>query len=219
MHQNGIIHGDLAGTNVLINDSGRACIAGFDVFSIMETPGLQGSETPLGGGTIRFQAPELIDPDSECLSSVASDVYAFGMMCYQARLFRKRTSRNIFSKLEWQIITDHVPFPDVKHDFTVMLKVLKGEHPIRPSDPLYLNRGLTENMWKLLQDCWHRQPENRPDMSQVIPQLPEVDQRRNEVWGDLAPSQLVEANVNYGILDGDELSAAEMSRLSEIISL
>ena len=67
---------------MLVNDQERACIAGFDLLCIMEADGLPASNTPAADGTTRFQAPELIDPDCESSRSMASDVYAFGMLCY-----------------------------------------------------------------------------------------------------------------------------------------
>ena len=67
---------------MLVNDQERACIAGFDLVCVVEADDLPASDAPLADGTTRFQAPELIDPDCESSRSTASDVYAFGMLCY-----------------------------------------------------------------------------------------------------------------------------------------
>jgi serine/threonine protein kinase len=84
-----IIHGDIKGVscmscisrhaylmgakvNILITPSHRACLADFGVASCK--------------GTLRWQAPELLDPeldDASCRATSASDVYAYACVCYE----------------------------------------------------------------------------------------------------------------------------------------
>ena len=66
---------------MLVNDQGRACIAGFDLASIMEADGLSASDAPLADGTTQFQASELGDPDCDRSRSTASAVYMH-LACY-----------------------------------------------------------------------------------------------------------------------------------------
>jgi serine/threonine protein kinase len=75
-------------SNILVTESKRACLADFGFSSVMDSQGLKtaslSSATP-EGGTVRFQAPELINPQFEGSRSPASDVYAFALVCYEVR--------------------------------------------------------------------------------------------------------------------------------------
>ncbi|KXN82766.1 Serine/threonine-protein kinase HT1 [Leucoagaricus sp. SymC.cos] len=119
LHGVKIVHGDLKGANILVTDAGRACLADFGLatlndveavkFAILESSGHR-------GGTPRWEAPELLD-DSEAVihRTPASDVYAFGCVCYE-------------------VLTGKLPFYELPNDFMVYVKVAKGERPSKPSD-------------------------------------------------------------------------------------
>ncbi|KAG6915005.1 hypothetical protein DXG01_013931 [Tephrocybe rancida] len=88
LHENHIVHGDLKGPNILIDEQGRACLCDFGISSICDpeikvwtTQSCAGSK----GGSMRWQAPELIDlkNDEEVQNSVFSDVYPLGCVCYE----------------------------------------------------------------------------------------------------------------------------------------
>ncbi|KAG6852348.1 hypothetical protein C0991_000495 [Blastosporella zonata] len=64
LHKNQVVHGDIKGANVLVTDSGRACLTDFGLSSLAENHGVQ-YPAFTSGGTARFQAPELIDPNFE----------------------------------------------------------------------------------------------------------------------------------------------------------
>jgi serine/threonine protein kinase len=75
--------------NVLVNRSGHGCLADFGLANLVDegilhwtsiqTTGHQGS------GTLRWQAPELIDPpsDESAKATPASDIYSFACVCYE----------------------------------------------------------------------------------------------------------------------------------------
>jgi serine/threonine protein kinase len=74
--------------NILISQSHRACLADFglattkDTMSFMITTTITTRTT----GTLRWQAPELLDPDLDehkCNNSSATDIYAYGCVCYE----------------------------------------------------------------------------------------------------------------------------------------
>jgi len=90
-------------------------------------------------------APELINPRGFGLENSRptkrSDCYALGMVIYET-------------------ISGHFPFHR-DGDYTVVMRVLAGEHPPR-------GVGFTENLWKMLELCWTPQPKNRPSIEGVL---------------------------------------------------
>ncbi|KAG6846373.1 hypothetical protein H0H93_014379, partial [Arthromyces matolae] len=88
LHSNGVVHGDLKGENVLVNDTGRACLADFGLSSISDKDILAWtsmSSAASKGGTVRWQAPELFDPegDEEIRNSQETDIYAWACVAYE----------------------------------------------------------------------------------------------------------------------------------------
>ncbi|KAF8056270.1 kinase-like domain-containing protein [Lyophyllum atratum] len=159
LHENGIIHGDIKGANILIDDTNRARLADFGISSVSDANILAWatrSAAASQGGTIRWQAPELfgVDNDEVVMNSVASDVYAWSCVCYE-------------------IFTGNIPYVDILKEFTVMHKVMSGVRPARPSDSTgaWLEWGLTESIWSLMEDCWKQNPKERPSIEQVISRL------------------------------------------------
>ncbi|KAJ7041078.1 kinase-like domain-containing protein, partial [Mycena alexandri] len=145
-----VIHGDLKAINVLVTPSRRACICDFGLSSIVNevTLRLAQSSSIAQKGTPRYHAPELLRPRGK--KSFASDVYAFGCVCYE-------------------ILTEHVPFHEEKSDIAAILQVLDGGRPSRPAS--CTGTPQLDSLWDLLQHCWEDKPEMRPTASQIIEQL------------------------------------------------
>ncbi|KAH0578650.1 hypothetical protein H2248_003785 [Termitomyces sp. 'cryptogamus'] len=82
LHENGIVHGELKGKNILINDTNQACLAGFGVLA--QDPFDLSQDFFL----FHWQAPELLDSkDTDPKNSMLSDVYAYGSVCYEVYSF------------------------------------------------------------------------------------------------------------------------------------
>ena len=75
--------------NVLVNCSGRGCLADFGLANLVDEDILCWTSIQTTGhqssGTLRWQAPELIDPPSDELANatIASDIYSFACVCYE----------------------------------------------------------------------------------------------------------------------------------------
>ncbi|KAF9555647.1 kinase-like protein [Agrocybe pediades] len=157
LHERNIVHGDLKGANILVTDSGRACLSDFGLSSV-GSPDLFTPLTPRSSsflrGTTRWQAPELLSPDVEDPRvTTESDVYAYGCVLYE-------------------VYTGKVPFYEFHRDFVVIVQVLEGRKPTRPQAlPSFKSQfGFTEseNMWEIMESCWDREPSRRPTMTQII---------------------------------------------------
>ncbi|KAF5326494.1 hypothetical protein D9611_000771 [Ephemerocybe angulata] len=101
LHAQDIVHGDLKGANILVTRTGRACVADFGLSIIAENEIMRWTSTASAatpGGTVRWQAPELFNPEAEdTKSSKMSDVYALGCVFYEvgpiATLFYSKLTR------------------------------------------------------------------------------------------------------------------------------
>ena len=107
-------------------------------------------------GTTRWMSPELLDPDQRCRPTKESDCYALGMVIYE-------------------VLSGQIPFASCKN-FLVPRMVVEGEHPGRPLG----TRGawFTDDLWKMLEQCWSTQPEDRPATITVLEQI----KHDSEVW-------------------------------------
>jgi len=75
LHRVGVVHGDLKPANVIVDAQGSCHLIDFGLSHVMNTRG----SGPVGG-TPAFMAPERLDGE---LPTVASDIYALGVMLYQ----------------------------------------------------------------------------------------------------------------------------------------
>ncbi|KAG6827258.1 hypothetical protein H0H92_012595 [Tricholoma furcatifolium] len=167
LHDNGVVHGDLKCLNILVTDYEQACLADFGLSYVTDATGLRGqalSSNHADVGTAGFEAPELVESDENVRRTEASDVYAFGMVCYE-----------MFSALR--------PFGKVK-PVAVVTKIMAGQQPSRPSGPGILERGLTDEMWAIMKSCWSRHPAQRPTAAEIVTRLPpaQIDKRQIQGW-------------------------------------
>ena len=70
--------------NILITQSGRACLADFGLAAAKGSQSMAVTTAMItrAAGTLRWQAPELLEDDDVC-NSPASDVYAYACVCYE----------------------------------------------------------------------------------------------------------------------------------------
>ena len=88
LHNEGVVHGDLHGGNILVDDVGNACVHDFGMSLIADAiPYNYGSMH--GGGIFSFRAPELHDPEQFGLGTsrptFRSDIFSFACVCTEVR--------------------------------------------------------------------------------------------------------------------------------------
>ncbi|KAI9206802.1 uncharacterized protein BJ171DRAFT_579169 [Polychytrium aggregatum] len=157
LHSRSIVHGDLKGSNVLINEAGRALIADFGMArtrSISLSFSTAKAAPDNSRGTMAYMAPELFTTRS----SFKSDVYAFAMTAYE-------------------VFTDGtVPFEDEGIHVDIFPACLaQGRRPER-------HQGVPDDAWDWMQLWWKQAPDERPDFTtimmtltvykMVVPELP-----------------------------------------------
>ncbi|KAF7340968.1 Kinase-like protein [Mycena sanguinolenta] len=144
LHSQDIVHGDLRGANILINEDWSACLADFGLSIFSDATSLM---TTNRGGSTYWMAPELLDPDRfgmKFARTPASDVYAFGCVCLELY-----TGLNPFSGMT---------------DAVAMLKVINGERPPRPSS----SPAMSDILWNHVSTYWAQEPTTRPATQLVV---------------------------------------------------
>ncbi|KAF8218242.1 kinase-like domain-containing protein [Mycena galopus ATCC 62051] len=142
LHSQNIVHGDLRGANILLDDQGHARLADFGLAVVVDGPLAPTNR----GGSLRWMAPELLNPESCGLKdferTVASDIYAFGCVCVE-------------------LYAGKPPFSEFPSDGTVLLCVISGGRPEYPSKmPMWCQQ--------LINTCLSYVPSNRPETNTVI---------------------------------------------------
>lgn len=218
LHQCDFVHGDIKGVsghlyygmnsfrpvtngdtqaNILVNSERRACLADFGLSVIAETDSDGGSSVAKAGGTIRWMAPEILDPERygyvsharRKLPSKSTDIYALGMTILEVRTISLLLLHN--ANLPPQVITGRRPFECTKKDDVVVKKVLTGTRPDKPTT------GFSDSLWTLLAKAWleefesYDSPSARPDIANILEVLQGEERNWSPTSGQLtSPIQI-----------------------------
>ncbi|KIJ12135.1 hypothetical protein PAXINDRAFT_83330, partial [Paxillus involutus ATCC 200175] len=152
LHSQSIVHGDLSGSNVLVDGNGRACISDFGLSTLLtKIGGSTYAASSHAGGTLRWTAPELLDlqvPDDgeNLVPRPLSDVYSFG-------------------RIMLQVLTGKVPYHYYISEGKVLSAILQGIIPMRPDPPV-----VTDSQWSFMQRCWMPVDaiESRPRADEIV---------------------------------------------------
>ncbi|KAJ7778483.1 kinase-like domain-containing protein [Mycena metata] len=171
LHSNNIVHGDLRGSNILINQDFSACLADFGLSAFSDATS---SMTTNRGGSLYWMAPELIDPESfgfkEFARTPATDVYAYGCVCLE-------------------LYTGRPPFSHLSEP-AALVKILSGQRPQRPSGP----PAMSDTLWQNIVGYWAESAPARPTTKIVVQKMiwpvpePYPSPPQTRVVGDAAPS-------------------------------
>ncbi|THH29185.1 hypothetical protein EUX98_g5002 [Antrodiella citrinella] len=148
LHSEDIVHGALRGSNILIDSKGSALLTDFGMARIIQLVAETYATMPTS--TIRWQSPELLDPDAFQLEysspTIASDMYSFALTCIE-------------------LVTMKQPFSDLT-DYKVVAAVVRGKRPERPK---FDDGGeILEDLWTVISDCWEQNPSRRPTAGDVV---------------------------------------------------
>lgn len=146
LHANGVLHGDLKASNVLVDDTHHCLITDFGQ-SEMKSEAYRISGTDQPHGTLRWQAPELMTGNSPHLTPEV-DIYAFAMCC---------TEILSMGRVPWGLVDDTA----VRHYVT--------RDKMRPIIPNSLYN--TPELQMLINACWHCNPYKRPPFVIIAEEL------------------------------------------------
>ncbi|KIO20124.1 hypothetical protein M407DRAFT_81907 [Tulasnella calospora MUT 4182] len=132
-----ICHGDLKSLNILVNWGCRAVITDLGSARRVLTKAAVTQRNQNGKYTLRWAAPELLMDDEPGLWS---DIWALGWICYE-------------------VMTNSIPFQDVKKDSVVVKHVIQGN---LPSVSEHSRMLLIRTLHSLMMKCWSIDPKKRP---------------------------------------------------------
>ncbi|TFK53864.1 kinase-like protein [Heliocybe sulcata] len=148
-----VIHGDLKGSNILVDQHARAVITDFGLSKVMEDfSDSMNILTSFFAGSTRWMAPELIlalieDDGHPPPLTTHSDVYAFA-----------------------SVATGQLPYPHRTNDHAVTVDIMRGVKPSRGARCL-VDCLDHEAFWSILDRCWHASPHMRTRMTEVTHSL------------------------------------------------
>ncbi|KDQ09468.1 hypothetical protein BOTBODRAFT_642686, partial [Botryobasidium botryosum FD-172 SS1] len=144
-----VVHGDLKAANVLISETGEACLGDFGLSEVIFDLGDDSRSRDVTNGNSsvfkfagnpKWQAPELLYDEQR--RTTESDMFAFGRVIFE-------------------VYAMETPFASFTSSRIVSL-VLLGKHPSRPGGQEVIARGLNDAMWKFMERCCDTDPEKRP---------------------------------------------------------
>ncbi|KAG1733831.1 kinase-like domain-containing protein, partial [Suillus lakei] len=147
LHSLHIVHGDITGANILIDEGGHARLIDFGLSTLVRP--LLGQSylaaTSIHPGTIRYAAPELLLSDDVCdLPLGKADLYSFGCVMLQ-------------------ILSGRRPWSE-KSEARILLLVSQGCSPMRPNG----HPAIMDSDWVVIQKCLQFKPEPRPSADEVL---------------------------------------------------
>ena len=152
--------------NILIDETGHACLADFGLVTIIsDATSLVSSSPHTHGGTHRWMSPELFCPEDFGLAdgrrTKHSDCYALGMVIYE-------------------VLSGQMPFSGYG-TYPAIVKICRGDRPERPQGPE--GKWFTDVIWRTLECCWAPKRDDRPGIEDVLRALGEV----SGSWTPLSP--------------------------------
>ncbi|KZP25836.1 kinase-like protein [Athelia psychrophila] len=158
LHGKYIVHADVKGTNILIDNGGTAVLCDFGLSRLRSDVNSRtrvAANTPVYG-SIYWMAPERLSGGP---LQTPSDIYSFGMMIYE-------------------LFTDDIPLADVP------LTQFVADHKVRPGRPsgaAHVFPYFTDKAWMLAEKCWADDPSERPSAYAVCEALGQISSENANV--------------------------------------
>ncbi|KZT57522.1 kinase-like protein [Calocera cornea HHB12733] len=141
-----IVHGDIRGSSVYIDASGRAVLGDYGLLHYIEPTVVMDMRIT---DYVRWKAPEYLVPPSEVQprETAAADIYSLGMCFYE-------------------ITTGEKPFGNERYQVRYLSSILEGRRPEIPEE--WQQDERLSKLGEVLVKCWVHAPTSRPTASGVV---------------------------------------------------
>ncbi|TEB35454.1 kinase-like protein [Coprinellus micaceus] len=143
-----IVHGDIKSANIMINDEGIPRLSDFGLSQIInDVAGTPFTQSSIVADSFRYFAPEVCTGSG--VMSTMADIYALGMTVLE-------------------ILTHQQPYSKIRMHTQAVVRAANGQRPDRPLEDSVVKRGMNEELWNCLVQCWSLEPEKRPTIEDFI---------------------------------------------------
>ncbi|KZP22995.1 kinase-like protein, partial [Athelia psychrophila] len=172
LHSLNILHGDLKGHNVLIDDNSSPRLADYGRTRILTAI----------SDDISFPTPTADSSEDDMLSSETTAILD--------PIITKKTDIYAFTMVVMEILTSKLPFFYIRQEHVVVILTQDGKRPDRVR---CLPTHFADEIWQLMEDCWHRDPQARPEMDAAISRLEEMQSKNLRVAWEEGPHEDMKA--------------------------
>ena len=212
IHQGKVTHGDLSSGNVLVDLTGRVKITDFGLSRTRDRTAQATATVTAAHGTPQYASPEAVRGELTQEEAYASDVFSFGMLCWES----------LVGKSPWQGLSGLLVLGQI---LTKGAQAVIEHHPMDASIP--------PRMRKLILGSWREIPAERPTFVVVYEEIlrmeddddGELEGEEEEVEeeeGDAAApacTEETEANVMVFIQEGGGGGQASEGRKSTSVDV
>ncbi|KAL5498961.1 hypothetical protein ACEPAH_1479 [Sanghuangporus vaninii] len=161
LHMKNVVHSDLKADNVLVGHSGEPLICDFGISRILSHSLSNGGTSSASlKGSARWMAPELFNIEIDAHHTKETDMWAFGMTVYE-------------------ILTQAVPYSNIRNDVQVIFAITEGKLPLPPSSWKY-SPTFFDFAWNICEACWISPAEKRSTIKEVVSYLRSRDYLSSE---------------------------------------
>ena len=139
LHQERIIHRDIKGKNILIENSNKIKLADFGISKQIETLSQTRGASTSNAGTIRWMAPEIVTGQKYGLKV---DIWSVGCTMVE-------------------MLTTGPPWNNL-NDAQIIIEILKGSYPT------YILPEQRHEVQEVLRQCFHTDPAKRPSTQELL---------------------------------------------------
>ncbi|PCH33215.1 kinase-like protein, partial [Wolfiporia cocos MD-104 SS10] len=149
LHSNNVVHGDLKGTNILIDDTGHACLSDFGISRMRIELSYATCSASVAGLTWTYAAPERVEPEAYGLEREhllkESDIYSLSLVI-------------------WELFAGRKPFWGSCG--SVIRQIMQGERPLRTKETA--RNGLSDEIWEIMTQSWQPDYKSRPPIGKIL---------------------------------------------------